>query len=50
VVFEIGNNGKLQRLRVYFDRLGIEQQVAKLYSGARGVIGGPCRPAAGLAS
>jgi ketosteroid isomerase-like protein len=35
-VFEIGDDGKIRRLRVYFDRLSIEQQVAMQYSGVRG--------------
>jgi ketosteroid isomerase-like protein len=37
-VFEIGDDGKIRRLRVYFDRLGIEQQVARQYPGIRGWI------------
>ncbi len=35
-VFEIGDDGKIRRLRVYLDRLGIDQQVAAQLSGVRG--------------
>lgn len=35
-VFEIGDGEKIRRLRVCFDKLGIEQQVAMQYPGVRG--------------
>ena len=37
-VFETDDDGKIRRLRVYFDRLGIEQQVARQYPGVGGWI------------
>ena len=37
-VFEIGDDGKIRRLRVYFDKLGIEQHVARQYPGIGGWI------------
>ncbi len=35
-VFEIGDDGKIRRLRAYFDRLGMEQRIAAQFPGVRG--------------
>ncbi len=35
-LFEIGDDGKIRRLRVYLDRLGMEQRVAAQYPGIMG--------------
>ncbi len=37
-VFEIGDDGKIRRLRVYFDRLSMEQRIAAQFSGVRGFL------------